>query len=386
MAVTMATIPVGIAGRPYEVRVGTGLLADLPAQAGGLLRKRRVPIVTDHNVHAAWGQTLASALTATGHKPVWHVLPPGEATKSWESLAATVDWLLGEEVERGDAIVALGGGVIGDLTGFAAAILKRGCNFIQLPTTLLAQVDSSVGGKTAINTAAGKNLVGAFHQPALVLADLAALNTLPARELRAGYAEVVKYGLIADADFFAWCEANGAAMIAGKADHRAFAVAHSVAAKAATVAADERETTGLRALLNLGHTFGHALEAETGFSDRLLHGEAVALGMVLAARYSARLSLMTGAQAGRIAAHFAAVGLPATLAEAGVACRGQALVTHMLHDKKMDAGTLPFVLMRGIGAAFLARDVVLDDVAAFLDGELAWLPHGALADDEGNER
>jgi 3-dehydroquinate synthase len=281
-----------------------------------------------------------------------------------------VDWLLAEEVERGDHILALGGGVIGDLTGFAASMVKRGCNFIQLPTSLLAQVDSSVGGKTAINTPAGKNLVGAFHQPALVLADLAVLDTLPPRELRAGYAEVVKYGLIGDPDFFAWCDANGAALLAGDAGLREYAVAHSVAAKARIVAADERETSGVRALLNLGHTFGHALEAETHFSDVLLHGEAVALGMVLAARYSARRGLMPRATAEHIAAHFAEVGLKSELSALRLDCDGADLTAHMLHDKKMDAGTLPFLLMRGIGETFLAKDVELSDVATFLEEEL----------------
>lgn len=366
----MAVIPVDIAGRPYEVRVGAGLLAELVPHCRGLLRKRGVPVITDANVHAAWGPVIEAALRDSGHEPHWRILPPGEASKSWEHLSATVDWLLSLEVERGDSIIALGGGVIGDLTGFAAAILKRGCRFIQLPTTLLAQVDSSVGGKTAINTAAGKNLVGAFHQPALVLADLAALDTLPPRELRAGYAEVVKYGLIGDADFFAWCDVNGAAMLAGDAGFREYAVAHSVTAKARIVAEDERETTGARALLNLGHTFGHALEAQTGFGDRLLHGEAVALGMVLAARYSARLGLMPKASAAHVAEHLAQVGLPSEIAALGLNCDGAALAAHMLHDKKMDAGTLPFVLMRGIGAAFLAKDVALEDVAAFLDEQL----------------
>ena len=202
----MAVIPVELAGRSYEVRVAAGLLADLPQQCSPRLRKRRVPVITDANVFAAWGAAVEHALHEGGHEAAWRVLPAGEPTKSWEQLAQTTDWLLAEEVERGDAVLALGGGVIGDLTGFAAAILKRGCQFIQLPTTLLAQVDSSVGGKTAINTAAGKNLIGAFHQPALVLADLAVLDTLPARELKAGYAEVVKYGLLGDADFFAWCD------------------------------------------------------------------------------------------------------------------------------------------------------------------------------------
>ena len=367
----MAVIPVDVAGRPYEVRIGTGLLANLSAECSGRLRKRRVPVVTDAHVHARWGATVEQALHEGGHEAVWRILPPGEASKSWDQLAATVDWLLAQEVERGDHVLALGGGVIGDLTGFAAAILKRGCQFIQLPTTLLAQVDSSVGGKTAINTPAGKNLVGAFHQPALVLADLAALDTLPQRELQAGYAEVVKYGLLGDADFFAWCDTNGAAMLAGDAAARAYAVAHSVAAKARIVAADERETLGLRALLNLGHTFGHALEAQTGFSDRLLHGEGVALGMILAARFSAARGLIPRASADHVAAHFAAVGMASEIATLGLNCDGAALVAHMLHDKKMDAGVLPFVLMRGIGQAFLAKDVALNDVAAFLDAELA---------------
>ena len=366
----MAVIPVDIAGRPYEVRVGAGLLADLVAQCGGRLRKQRVPIVTDANVHALWGPVVAHALVEGGFAPVWHVLAPGETSKSWDVLAATADWLLAEEVERGDHILALGGGVVGDLTGFAAAVLKRGCNFIQLPTTLLAQVDSSVGGKTAINTAAGKNLVGAFHQPALVLADLAVLDTLPPRELSAGYAEVVKYGLIGDADFFTWCDAHGAAMLAGEAALREYAVAYSVGAKARTVAADERETSGERALLNFGHTFGHALEAQTGFSDRLLHGEAVALGMVLAARYSARRGLIPRATAEHVSRHFAEAGMASEIFPLGLDCDGRALTGHMLHDKKMDAGTLPFILLRGIGDAFLAKDVDLADVAAFLDAEL----------------
>jgi 3-dehydroquinate synthase len=367
----MAVIPVAIAGAPYDVRVGTGLLAGLVDQCRGKLRKRRVPIVTDAQVHAAWGAVVDHALHEGGHEAAWRIVPAGEASKSWEQLAATADWLLAEEVERGDHIVALGGGVIGDLTGFAAAILKRGCQFIQLPTTLLAQVDSSVGGKTAINTAAGKNLIGAFHQPALVLADLAVLDTLPRRELLAGYAEVVKYGLLGDAEFFGWCDANGAAMLAGDPALREYAVAHSVAAKARIVAADERETKGLRALLNLGHTFGHALEAQCGFSGRLLHGEAVALGMVLAARFSATRGLLPRASADHVARHFAEVGMVSEVAALGLNCDGQTLTRHMLHDKKMDAGTLPFVLLRGLGEAFLARDVALDEVAAFLDGELA---------------
>lgn len=367
----MAVIPVDVAGAPYEVRVEAGLLAELVPNCRGLLRKRKVPIITDTNVFSLWGEVVETALRAHGHEPHWRILPAGEQTKSWSELSSIVDWLLDQGIERGDHLLALGGGVIGDLAGFAAAIVKRGCRFIQLPTTLLAQVDSSVGGKTAINTAAGKNLVGAFHQPSLVLADLAVLDTLPERELLAGYAEVVKYGLIGDADFFRWCDANGAAMLAGGARRREYAVAHSVSAKARIVAEDERETTGKRALLNLGHTFGHALEAETGYSAQLLHGEAVALGMVLAARYSARLGLMPLASAEHVASHFAGIGMRSEIAQLGLSCDAQRLVEHMLHDKKMDAGTLPFVLLRGIGAAYLDREVSLEDVTQFLDEQLA---------------
>ena len=367
----MAVTRVQLAGRSYDVRTGPGLIARAGDECGALLRKRVVPVVTDANVHARWGDALAAALAAAGKEARFLVHAPGEAAKSWEGLARTVDWLLAEEVERGDHIIALGGGVIGDLTGFAAAVLKRGCGFVQIPTTLLAQVDSSVGGKTAINTPAGKNLVGAFHQPALVLADLDALGTLPGREMGAGYAEVIKYGILGDADFFAWCEAHGAQVIARDPAALEQAVDASVAAKARIVAEDERETTGARALLNLGHTFGHALEAQTGFSERLLHGEAVALGMVLAARYSARRSYLGAPDADRIATAIAAAGLPVETAALGLNCDGQTLAAHMLHDKKMDAGTLPFVLLKGIGEAFLDREVALADVAAFLDGELA---------------
>ncbi|HLZ79927.1 MAG TPA: 3-dehydroquinate synthase family protein, partial [Sphingomonas sp.] len=268
-------------------------------------------------------------------------------------------------------VIALGGGVIGDLVGFACSILKRGCGFVQVPTTLLAQVDSSVGGKTAINTRAGKNLIGAFHQPAHVLIDPDTLDTLPERELAAGYAEVAKYGLIDDPAFFDWCEANGAALLAGDRDVRVHAIATSVAAKARIVAEDERETIGRRALLNLGHTFGHALEAETGFSERLLHGEGVACGMALAFRFSAAQGLCAADEAERVSRHLAAMGLPTTLAAAGVEASGGALVRHMLHDKKMAGGNLPFLLARGIGQTFLAKDVNLAAVAGFLDTERA---------------
>ncbi len=366
----MAVIPVALAGRSYDVRIGEGLLADLPAQCGGLLRKRRVPIVTDANVAAHWRQTVETALTAGSHEAVWHVVEPGERAKSWSGLENLVEWLLGQEVERGDHILALGGGVVGDLPGFAASILKRGCGFIQLPTTLLAQVDSSVGGKTAINSASGKNLVGAFHQPSLVLADLATLHTLPEREMRAGYAEVLKYGVLGDPELFAWQESSGDRVLAGDRSALEEAVARSVAAKAGIVARDERETTGARALLNLGHTFGHALETETGFSDRLLHGEALALGMVLAARFSARRGLLRDEDAERVTRAVDRAGLPSEIAALGLEADGAQLAAHMRHDKKMDAGTLPFILLRGIGEAFVARDVEFDDVAAFLAEEL----------------
>jgi 3-dehydroquinate synthase len=260
---------------------------------------------------------------------------------------------------------------VGDLVGFACAIVKRGCGFVQVPTTLLAQVDSSVGGKTAINTQAGKNLIGAFHQPALVLIDPQVLASLPLRELRAGYAEVLKYGLLGDAAFFAWLEAKGEQVLARDPAALEHAIATSIAMKARIVAEDERETRDRRALLNLGHTFGHALEAETGFSDRLLHGEAVALGMVLAARYSARRGEISAADAERARAAIAAAGLPARLSALGLACNGAALLAHMRHDKKAEGPRLPFVLLRALGEAYVARDVDPADIAAFLDEEMA---------------
>lgn len=366
----MAVIPVELAGRGYEVHVGRGLLARAARLAAPLLKRREVLLVADDAAFAHHGERLCAGLRDAGHEVAIYRTGGGEAAKSWRELERLCDWLLAHEVERGDHVLALGGGVIGDLTGFACAIVKRGCGFIQLPTTLLAQVDSSVGGKTAINTAAGKNLVGAFHQPALVLADLDTLSTLPPRELRAGFAEVLKYGLIGDADFFAWLERNGAGVLALDPTMTERAVATSVAAKGGIVARDERETTGQRALLNLGHTFGHALEAATGFSDRLLHGEAVALGMVLAARYSARRGHLATKDADRITRAMDAAGLPAEIAALDLGCDGAALAAHMRHDKKMQGGTLPFVLLRSIGAAFLAEDVALDDVAQFLDGQL----------------
>ena len=364
----MIEIRVELGARAYPVLIAEGLLHQGAARLAGFARGGRLVVVHDAAVgpHLA---TLGAALAGEGVAISPIAIPPGEASKSWAGLEALCEALLDLGVERGDHVIALGGGVVGDLLGFACAILKRGCGFVQLPTTLLAQVDSSVGGKTAINARGGKNLIGAFHQPALVLIDPQTLTTLPQRELRAGYAEVVKYGLIDDAAFFAWCEANGAALLAGDSAARTHAIAHSVAAKARIVAADERETGDRRALLNLGHTFGHALEAEHGFSPALLHGEAVAAGMALAFRYSVRRGLCPPADAARVAAHLRRVGLPATLAEAGITAPGARLVAHMRHDKKMAGGTLPFLLARGIGQTFVARDVALHDVAAFLDAE-----------------
>ena len=365
----MSEIWVELDARRYPVVIETGLLGQAAARLAPLApRGRAMVIVADAQV-APHLETLRNGLTAAGIASEPIVLPSGESTKSWAMLEELCEGLLELGVERGDHVVALGGGVTGDLVGFACAILKRGCGFVQVPTTLLAQVDSSVGGKTAINARAGKNLIGAFHQPALVLIDPLTLDTLPAHELRAGYAEVVKYGLIDDAAFFGWCEAHGTALLSGDPAARTHAIEHAVAAKARIVAADEHEKTGTRALLNLGHTFGHALEAETGFSDRLLHGEGVAAGMALAFAYSARRGLCSAEDAVRVAAHLRSVGLPDGLAAAGISASGASLVAHMRHDKKMDGGTLPFLLARGIGETFLDRSVDLADVAAFLDDQ-----------------
>ena len=362
----MKTITVNLGARTYPIHIEAGLLARAGEYLAPLAKGRRVAIVTDANLgpHLA---TVQASLTAAGLASEAIVLAPGEGSKSWATLEMLCDRLLDLGIERGDHVVALGGGVIGDLVGFACAILKRGCNFVQIPTSLLAQVDSSVGGKTAINTRAGKNLIGAFHQPAMVLIDPEVLGTLPLRELRAGYAEVVKYGLIDDPAFFAWCEANGAALLAGDLALREYAIAHSVSAKARIVAADEHETNGTRALLNLGHTFGHALEAGTGFSQALIHGEGVAAGCALAFGFSAAQGICTDADAQRVAAHWRDVGLPDGLAAARVTADGARLVDHMRHDKKMAAGTLPFLLARGIGQTYLDKTVDLRDVEAFLD-------------------
>ncbi|MDP5103056.1 MAG: 3-dehydroquinate synthase [Erythrobacter sp.] len=370
----MAVIRVALAGRAYDVVIEPGLLSRTGSAAARFLASyaggRKVPFVADENTHRLYAAGVESDLAAHGLAAEWFVVAPGEDAKTWRVLEALTDWLLALGVTRSDHVFALGGGVVGDLVGFACAIAKRGCGFVQIPTTLLAQVDSSVGGKTAINTKAGKNLIGAFHQPALVLIDPLVLETLPEREMRAGFAEVVKYGLLGDAAFFDWLEVNSNKVLAREPAALEHAIATSIAMKAAIVAEDERETQDRRALLNLGHTFGHALEAETGFSDRLLHGEAVALGMVLAARYSARRGELSSADADRATGAIAAAGLPANLPSLGLACDGAQLVDHMRHDKKAEGTTLPFLLLKGIGTAYVARDVDLADIAAFLDIEL----------------
>ncbi len=363
----MTEITVELGEHSYPILVEPGALERAAEHLEAFASNRRLFVLTDDHVGAHLLSRLRQAFAGSNIRLLEKSLPAGEATKSWRQLELVTDWLLGEGVERSDTLIALGGGVIGDLTGFAAAIVKRGCGFVQIPTSLLAQVDSSVGGKTAINSSAGKNLIGSFNQPRFVLIDPLVLNSLPDRELRAGYAEVVKYGLINDADFFTWCESNSEKIIKRDPDALSEAIVHSVRAKAGIVGEDEKELSGRRALLNLGHTFGHALEAETGFSDRLVHGEAVAAGMALAFRYSARRGHCEPADAERVAAHLKAVGLPHDLESASVRASGQRLVDHMMHDKKMSGGTLPFLLANGIGQTFLAKDVDLADVAAFLD-------------------
>ncbi len=362
----MKIVTVGLGARSYDVLVGNDALAQAATHLQPWLGRGRIAVVTDANVAAIHLPALVNALPGIRIEPI--VVPAGESTKSWAQLEMLCDALLTLEIERGEAIVALGGGVIGDLAGFAASIVKRGCKVIQIPTTLLAQVDSSVGGKTAINTRAGKNLVGAFHQPSLVLIDPLTLDTLPMRQIRAGYAEVVKYGLLGDAAFFRWCEANVSALLAGDAGARAYAIAASVAAKARIVGEDEREISGRRALLNLGHTFGHALEAETGFSDRLLHGEAVAAGMAIAFRLSAARGLCPSSDAANVTAHLKGCGFPVSAREV-TSADGDTLAAHMAFDKKRAGGTVPFILAHGIGQAFVAHDVALDAVAAFLDAD-----------------
>ncbi|MCC2652652.1 MAG: 3-dehydroquinate synthase [Microvirga sp.] len=364
------TVPVPLGERAYEILVGRGLIESAGARIAAL-SARAAAIVTDEHVGPLYASALTTSLEAQGLRVSVVTLPPGEATKSYASLERVCDAVLAAKIERGDLVVALGGGVIGDLAGFASAVVRRGVRFVQVPTTLLSQVDSSVGGKTGINSRHGKNLVGAFHQPSLVIADTALLDTLPIREMRAGYAEVVKYGLIDDARFFAWCEANWKGVFAGGPE-RDEAVAQSCRAKAAVVVRDEHEN-GDRALLNLGHTFGHALEKITAYdSTRLVHGEGVAIGLALAFRFSDSLGLCPPADAERVAAHLQAVGLPTRLSQVPGGCGTvDALLDAMAQDKKVKGGALTFILARGIGQSFIAPGVGADEVHRFLTGEIS---------------
>ena len=360
------TIEVALGERRYDIHVGAGLLARVGALVAPHAKGRRVVVVTDESVARLHLPALAASLDAAGIPHAELTVPPGEASKDFAHYADLCERILALGIERGTLILALGGGVVGDLAGFVAASLLRGIGYVQIPTTLLAQVDSSVGGKTAINAAHGKNLVGAFHQPVLVIADVDTLATLPRRELLAGYAEVVKYGLIRDRAFFEWLEREGAKLCAGDAAALARAVAESCRHKAAVVVADERET-GERALLNFGHTFGHALEAETGFGPDLLHGEAVAAGMALAFEFSRRLGHATAQSSERVRRHLTAVGLPAGLHDvAGRRFDPDRLLAHMRRDKKVRDGRLTFILAREIGDAFVARDVPEAAVREFL--------------------
>ena len=371
-------VPVELPGRSYDVLIGRGLLR----QAGRLIAaqtgKAKCGIVTDANVARYHLAELEASLRAEGRLKGSVTLPAGEATKSFPALADLSEQLLEMGLERCDIVVAFGGGVIGDLAGFAAAILRRGVKFVQVPTSLLAQVDSSVGGKTGINTPQGKNLIGAFHQPSLVLADTEVLKTLPEREMRAGYAEVVKYGLLGDAAFFDWLERNSSGIFQHEEAVLARAIETSVKAKAKVVLADERES-GVRALLNLGHTFGHALEAWTGYSDRLLHGEGVAIGMAMAFRFSEQLGICPQGTATRVGAHMKAIGLPMTVAEipGGDIPDCETLIELMGQDKKVRGGRLVFILVRGIGDAFVADDIDISDLRAFLEKDLTLEPAGA---------
>jgi 3-dehydroquinate synthase len=363
----MPVVPVALGARSYEVRIGPGLLARAGDEIAPLLRRPRVAVVTDDTVAGHHLLTLATALETRGIAMTAVSVPAGEGSKSWAQLGRVTDWLIEHRVERRDLVIALGGGVVGDLAGFCAAILRRGVRFVQIPTSLLAQVDSSVGGKTGINSSFGKNLVGAFHQPSLVLADTDILASLPARHMRAGYGEVVKYGLLGDATFYDWLERHGAAVLAGDRAAVTHAVTRSVEMKAGIVARDETEE-GERALLNLGHTFCHALEAATGYSDRLLHGEGVAIGCLLAFQLSARLGLCPQEAPSRVAAHLRDLGLKARLADIpGGLPPAAHLVDLMGQDKKVVDGRLRFILARGIGQAFVADDVpraaVLDVLA-----------------------
>ncbi len=367
----MQKVHVPLGARAYDILIGPGLLGRAGAEIAPLLARPRVAIVTESRVAGLHLAALEAGLEAAGVESEALVLEPGEGAKSWPVLERVVEWLLGQKVERGDVVLAFGGGVIGDLAGFAAAILRRGVRFVQIPTSLLAQVDSSVGGKTGINSPHGKNLIGAFHQPSMVLADIEVLGTLEARDFLAGYGEVVKYGCLGDLAFFEWLEANGPALAAGDMALREEAVRRSVQAKADIVVADEREH-GVRALLNLGHTFGHALEAATGYSARLLHGEGVAIGMVLAFELSVRLGLMAQEAPSRLRAHLAAMGMKKDLADIpGPLPDAEGLLALMAQDKKVVGGRMRYVLARGIGEAFVAEDVAPEAVRAVLEEALA---------------
>jgi 3-dehydroquinate synthase len=366
-----ASVCVALGTRSYDIAIGAGLLTTAGARIAPLLKRPKTAIVTDTNVARAHLAVLERSLADAGIASTAIVLPPGEGTKSYQHLAELCDGLLAAGIERNDTVIALGGGVIGDLTGFAAAILRRGVAYIQIPTSLLAQVDSSVGGKTGINSKHGKNLIGAFHQPRAVIADIAVLDTLPPRELAAGYAEVAKYGLLGDAPFFDWLEKNAGAIFAGDSQARIRAITTSCEAKARIVAEDETET-GVRALLNLGHTFGHALESATGYSRRLLHGEGAAIGMAQALRFSERSKLCRPGTAARVEAHLRSVKLPTRLSDIrGDLPAPRELIEIMRQDKKASGGKLVFILARGIGEAFIDRSVDERDIVAFLEEERA---------------
>ncbi|MCW3780011.1 3-dehydroquinate synthase [Defluviimonas salinarum] len=369
MTDTTETVHVDLGSRSYDVRIGAGLLARAGAEIAPFLKRRRVAVLTDETVGELHLDALRKGLGDIAMTAL--ALPAGEATKGWPQFSRAVDWLLAEKVERRDIVVAFGGGVIGDLAGFAAAVLRRGVRFVQIPTSLLAQVDSSVGGKTGINSVHGKNLIGAFHQPALVLADIGVLGTLPARDFLSGYGEVVKYGLLGDAAFFDWLEANGPALAAGDMAARQYAVRRSVEMKARIVERDETEE-GDRALLNLGHTFCHALETATGYSDRLLHGEGVAIGCALAFELSQRLGLCSQEAPSRVRAHLKAMGMKTDLADIpGDLPDAEALLALMAQDKKIVDGRLRFILARGIGEAFVTSDVPGEAVRKVLGEALA---------------
>jgi 3-dehydroquinate synthase len=361
-------VNVALGPRAYDIVIGRDVIGSLGARIAALRPGAKVAIVSDATVAKLHLAKTEAALGAAGIAAAPIVVPPGEASKSMAVFEQVCEGIIAGRIERGDLVVALGGGVVGDLAGFAAATVRRGLDYVQVPTTLLAQVDSSVGGKTAIDSRHGKNLIGAFHQPILVVADTALLDTLPPREFRAGYAEVAKYGLINDAGFFAWLESNWRQVFAG-GPPREHAIAVSCRAKAAIVARDERET-GDRMLLNLGHTFGHAFEAAAGFSDRLLHGEAVALGMALAFAFSARRGLLPVADAERVTRHLAEVGLPTRVTEVpSPAPSLEQLMDLIAQDKKVQRGALTFILTHGIGRSFVARDVAPAELRSFL-GEM----------------